>query len=334
MHWLFRKEFYKSSVFLGGYVAVIIVWFVLWFIFNDGIWWLMFLNRIVPYLFVPTLFLLAWVVFSRRYRLLPLIMIPVALFFVLFHPYVLPKVMVSEKTNVDLTVMTFNVRFGNQDYDAVADMILTYQPDLVALQEVQPEMMTALQLFISDAYPYSQMGAVHEYGTTAVFSRHPISDATILDLEADRPAVVVKAEIDGKPITFISSHLLAYGLWWVDWGDIPSVADERTIAQNRQVQILLEEIEQLEGPVILGCDCNSKEISSSYRMLEDVMQNSARQIGWTLRRNEIVNARQDVNLQHIDYIFFQGQINPANIVTIQNKSGSDHFPVFAEFYFN
>ncbi|KAA3660170.1 MAG: hypothetical protein DWQ04_20190 [Chloroflexi bacterium] len=269
----------------------------------------------------------------RRLKYALLLIVPAIIFLFFYHPFVIPHLSSSE-TFSDFSAMTFNVRFGNQDYDAVVNIILTYQPDLVALQEVQPEMMDALQNRLEEVYPYSQMGLVNQYGTTAVFSRYSFSESYILDLEVDRPAVVVKIEINGNDVAFISAHLQAYGLWWVDWKDIPSVANERTKAQNRQAQILIEEVEKQDGIVILGCDCNSKEASSSYRMLANVMQNTARQIGWQLKRSNIVNAKQDVNLQHIDYIFFHGEVKPVNIAAIRNNGGSDHLPVLAEFHFN
>ncbi len=108
----------------------------------------------------------------------------------------------------------------------------------------------------------------NRFGTTAVFSRHPLADSYVLNLQADRPAVVVKTKVNERELTFISAHLLAYGLWWVAWKDIPQVVEQRTGDQNRQVELLLAEIERQEGTVILGCDCNSYETSSSVKILD------------------------------------------------------------------
>ena len=106
----------------------------------------------------------------------------------------------------------------------MANVILTHRPDLIALQEVQPDMMGALKERLEEEYPYSLMGFRKQYGTTAVFSRHPVTDSYVLDLKADRPAVVIKTKIKNREVTFIAAHLLAYGLWWVDWEDVPDIA--------------------------------------------------------------------------------------------------------------
>lgn len=98
--------------------------------------------------------------------------------------------------------------------------------------------------------------------------------------------------------------------------------------------MLVEEVKKHEGIVVLGCDCNSKETLSSYRLLANKMKNAARQVGWRLHRNEFVNVKQDVNIQHIDYIFFHGQIEPIGVFAIKESGGSDHLPVLAQFWLN
>ena len=165
-------------------------------------------------------------------------------------------------------------------------------------------MMKALEERLGTSYPYSQMGNLNDFGTTAVLSRYPFADTDVLDLQADRPAVVVRTKIHEKEITFVSVHLLAYGLQWVKLRDIPATAMKRTLDQNRQVKRLLEEFNNEKGIIILGCDYNSKETSSSYRMLDGRMDNSAHTVGWVWNRSEFANAHPDVTLQHIDYVWY------------------------------
>jgi hypothetical protein len=69
-------------------------------------------------------------------------------------------------------------------------------------------MMDALEERLAIHYPYSQLGLENEFGTTAVFSRYPFTDVYILDLESDRPPVVIKTKILNQEITFVSVHLL------------------------------------------------------------------------------------------------------------------------------
>lgn len=133
-------------------------------------------------------------------------------------------------------------------------------------------------------------------------------------------------------VTFAAVHLRAYGLQWVrPLTSIPQAIVERTNAQNRQVEILLEELQSESGPVVIGCDCNSKETSSSYRMLDGWFETAAYQVGWRLPGNKLAGAAQDTNLQHIDFIWYRGALEPFAAYEIKDRGGSDHHPVLALF---
>jgi endonuclease/exonuclease/phosphatase (EEP) superfamily protein YafD len=132
---------------------------------------------------------------------------------------------------------------------------------------------------------------------------------------------------------FISSHLLAYGLWWVKPVDMPETIVQRTSDQNRQAQLLVAEIQKHEGLVIIACDCNSKETAGSHRILASAMTNAARESGRRIGAKPLANAKQDTDLQHIDYIFYRGDLMPLNVYALQDSGGSDHLPVLALFGF-
>ena len=322
----------KLSNLLYGYVLFTCTWFVLWLTIGDGPWWLTVLNRVVPYLFLPALLFLVWLLRARQYKFTALLILPVSIFSFLYHPYLLPTY--SKPAPADLSVMTYNVLYTNLDYDAVANVVLTHQPDLVALQEVLPEMMSALEDRLAAEYPYSIHGTNQDYAITAIFSRNPLSAADVIEMEDHHRSVIVKTQIDGQDITFVSVHLRAYGLRWVrPVTDIPQAIVEMTNAQNRQVQILLDELKDESGMVIIGCDCNSKETSSSYRMLDEWYENAAYQVGWQLPGIKLAGTRQDTNMQHIDFIWYRGAVEPLATYVIKDKGGSDHHPVLAHFQF-
>lgn len=326
-----KKSLSAFQLLTITYLALIASWYVSWLVVGDGNWWLTVVNRIVPYLFLPVPLILMGVILFRDFKALTTLVPPVLIFVNLYHPYLLPKLPRSDASDAQVRVLTYNVLYSNQDYDAVANIILTYQPDLVALQEVQPEMMEALEETLKASYPFSKMGWEHDYGTTAVFSRHPFTDAYVLDLQVDRPAVVVKTKIYDRKITFVAVHFLAYGLWWEKLKDIPSAVMERTAEQNRQVEILLEKVRNEDGIVLIGCDCNSKETSSSYRLFDQTLNNSARQVGLLVKQSEFIGVHPDVDLQHIDYVWYGGNLNPAEVHRVNASGGSDHLPVLAIF---
>jgi endonuclease/exonuclease/phosphatase (EEP) superfamily protein YafD len=314
------------------HVALILVWFGLWLVVGDGLWWVALLNRIVPQMFAPTPLVILLAVISRQRRLITVSFIPLLVFVALFWPYVIPRP--AQMTGRPaLRVMTYNVLYSNSDYDAVAGVILTYRPDLIALQEVQPKMMSKLTSRLNDTYPYSLMGHEHPYGTAAAFSHYPVVDSYVLDLESDRSAVVLKVKVDGTDATFISAHLLPYGLEWIALPDIPRTVNQRVRDQNRQASLLVQEAQKQDGPVIVACDCNSKETSDPHRILAGQMTSAARVTGWVIGDSMLAGAQQDTDVQHIDYMFYRGSLRATQVYSIRDSGGSDHLPVLALFDF-
>lgn len=315
----------RWGVVTAVYLALIVFWFGLWWLTADRFWPLVMVNRIVPYLFVPALVL--WVIFliKRRWRLALMAGLPLLIFVWFYHPYLWLER--GEVGTAVLRVMSYNVLFSNQNVADVADVIQTYTPDLVALQEVQPRMMAQLQERLAAEYPYSLMGTRHEYGSTAVFSRYPFVDQQIIDLGDDRPATLVVVEVGGERVVFTAVHLRAYGLRWVPLPQIPQAIGERTRLQNRQAELLLAALAEQEGKIIVGCDCNSKESSSSYRMLAETLANAAH----SRPDFSLPGASPDRNVQHIDYILYRGNLRANGTYAIHDSGGSDHRPILAVF---
>lgn len=304
----------------------LVTWFMLWLFTADHFWWMAMLNRAVPYLFVPALVLGVLALIGRSLRLAVLAALPLLLFAWLYWPYLGPRRASSEGAEV-LRVMTYNVLFSNNDADGIAGVIHAYTPDLVALQEVQPGMMAALQKRLTNNYPYALMGTRHDYGTTAVFSRYPLIDQEIIELGDDRPATLVTIEKGDMLITFTAVHLRAYGLRWVPLGQMPEAIAERTYQQNQQAKTLLDALSGRHGTIIIGCDCNSQETSSSYRILQEKLLNAA----WGHARTPPPGTQPDTRLTHIDYILYRGHLKASGAFVIKNTGGSDHHPLLAVF---
>ncbi|MBN2392931.1 MAG: hypothetical protein JXR84_19525 [Anaerolineae bacterium] len=197
-------------------------------------------------------------------------------------------------------------------------------------QEVEEEAMLALTERLQTVYPYSQLGPERKYGTTAIFSQHPLLMGKVLDLESEPAAVLIQAQVGETEVTFVSAHLLAYGLQWVKWYEWPQAVKERTRLQNRQAQFLLEALPGGGEIVLLGCDCNTHETSMSYRILASGLANAAR----VLRQSSTVRlqtARPDRRLRRVDYVFYGGAVRSLGAYRITDTGGSDHLPVLAQF---
>ncbi len=318
-------SFGTRSYFLG-----ITVWLLLWLTIKDGWWPLVLVNRLVFYLFAPLPVLLLANLALRQWRLLGWLVFPAALFGYLYAPYVIPTP--AQAIEPNMSVLTYNVLYSNQDYNAAASVIRTNNPDFVMLQEVRPEMFVELETRLADDYPYAQLGGPHDYGTTAVFSRHPFVESYSLDLENDRPATVAVVEFGGERLMLISAHLNPYGLQYPPLLERPAIINERTRTQNRQAEVILETIAQFDGAVLLGCDCNSVETSETMRMLSQEMTIGQREAG--LRGNgwTVADAEKDDGLRRIDYVLYRGDdLRPTGAYLLNGWGGSDHAPASVRF---
>jgi endonuclease/exonuclease/phosphatase (EEP) superfamily protein YafD len=130
---------------------------------------------------------------------------------------------------------------------------------------------------------------------------------------------------------YFSPDLLAYNLWWTALKDIPATVMERTRNQNHQAEIVLQGINDESGIVIVGCDCNSCETSSSYRILDADLESAARQGEYMVSLDGLPGARQDMAFTHIDYVWPRGGIDPVRVYKILDDGGPDHLPVLALF---
>ncbi|MCI0394067.1 MAG: endonuclease/exonuclease/phosphatase family protein [Chloroflexi bacterium] len=289
----------------------------------------------VPYLFVPAPLALGLAVRSRQKKVVVLALAPLLIFARLYGAYFVPRP-ARPADPPDLRVMSYNVLFANNDVEAVVQIVERYRPDLLALQEVRPRMMSELSERLADSYPYAMAGEYQRYqeryGTTAAFSRYPLLARQVLDLGAERQAIVLRVIAGEHEVVFIAAHLLAYNMQFVPLGEWPQAANQRVQDQNEQAQRILAEGQREPADVfILACDCNSQETASSYLILAEYLTNTARSAGWRWSQAPPAGAGRDHNLLHIDYIFYRGPVTATGVYTVDNKGGSDHRAVVADF---
>jgi vancomycin resistance protein VanJ len=306
------------------------LWYTAWQLAGDRGWWLTLINYTATNLFFPAPIFLLWALWRRSSMLTAAALLPLALFATIIWPQ--PAARAPQPAQAaTLRIMTFNVLYSNADVGAIVKVVGDYRPDLIAFQEVTPEMMRALSAALGAQYPYAQFGAEHPYGSVAAFSQHPLARKRTLDFGVDRAAVILEALVHGRRVQFVAAHLTAYGLHNVPLWGVPARAEQETRNRAAQVRLLLEEIGRTPGEiVILACDCNSPETASATRMLESELTNTAQQVGWWPATGRL-RGMPDLDPRHIDYVFYRGQLAPRGIAVAPEAAGSDHRPVVAEF---
>lgn len=310
------------------YASGTIVWIGFWLFHDDPDWWLILLNHFGS---LPLLLMLPLgCIVNCHWRLVSLLLPALIFLFALFGAYWRPTI--SPETQPDLIVMSYNVLYSNDDFAAVESILRTYQPDLVALQEVGPELFAYLQTNLADRYVAFHKADDPDHSTTAILSRYPLQNVAIVDLGAIRPAVVADLRVGEQTVTFISAHLLYYGWLRLPWAEFPTKTKEVHHLQNQQAQFLVAELERRATDiVILGCDCNSVDTSTTQVYLNRHFTNAAKASGWVLPQPQFPRLGPFYFPQRVDYIFYRGGLIPQGTYTIYVSGGSDHFPVIGYF---
>jgi endonuclease/exonuclease/phosphatase family metal-dependent hydrolase len=233
-----------------------------------------------------------------------------------------------------IKVLSYNIHHANPpakpgviDIAAIAQVIKTCQPHLVALQEVDVQTkrsgdtlnqakalaaLTGMYHFFGKAINYDG----GEYGV-AILSKYPIKDVKVHQLPSDtathgEPRILLVTAVTlpgGNIIHFANTHM-----------------DAQRSAVNRELQIkkILEITAGIKTPIIIAGDFNATPESSVIQQLDQRFSRTCNTCGFTIPN---INPNKT-----IDFIAF----TPASTFTvvkhevIPEHHASDHLPVLAE----
>ena len=230
---------------------------------------------------------------------------------------------------VRVAVLTYNIYHGEDanggsNLDAVAGIINSLEPDLVALQEVDNKTgrakgldlttelsrRTGMQGIFGKAMDYDGGG----YGE-AVLSRHPIIETknNLLPHTAKaepRAALEVHIELPGgAKMAFVGTHL-----------------DHQRDQSNRMMQVkrIMELYENYDLPIVLAGDLNATPGSDPINLL-------SRQWSGAARDDPQPTFPSIKPARKIDYIMYKpnARWKVVEVRVIDEKVASDHCPVLA-----
>ncbi|MEN3941943.1 endonuclease/exonuclease/phosphatase family protein [Prosthecobacter sp. SYSU 5D2] len=238
-----------------------------------------------------------------------------------------------------LRVMTYNVHGcvgmdAQQDEKRIADVIATFQPDVVALQELDVARSRSRGVdqarILADRlkmnfYFHPALSHLSEHYGDAILSRLPMTlvkkgilPTTTSRLAFEpRGALLVRLEVDGQPVFLLNTHL---GLSW----------DER-----------LAQTEALLGPEWMGrpggqarfilCgDLNAIPGSLVHRTFKSRLQDVQ---SWTFLTRPRATFPSRMPLVRLDYIFINEGLAVQDVQVPNNmltRNASDHLPLIAD----
>ena len=106
-----------------------------------------------------------------------------------------------------------------------------------------------------------------------------------------------------------------------------TLVKERYGHREKETMQLKQMIQDLDGPVLLMCDCNMTDTSEAYARLDTVLDDSFRETGWGM--GHTLQPPQLFPVQRIDYVWHTDEFE-ALYAYVGQDGGSDHLPIVAK----
>lgn len=149
-----------------------------------------------------------------------------------------------------------NVLSSNKDYQQVVENILTENPDIIGLQEVDNSWINHLMV-IREHYPFAvEVPRPDNFGI-ALYSKFPITNSDVQSLGSlGLPSIEAQVVVNNEPIYLLLTHPL------------PPVSQQHYDARNAQLKDVAKRIKEIDGAKIVLGDLNTTVWTSAYKTLE------------------------------------------------------------------
>ena len=321
------------------YSGMVLLWIVFHGALGDSVWWLALVNAFVPYLFLPLVLFVAAALALRQRTLLASILLPILIFLALYGHLFLPRLRpATDATQPAITVVSFNLwAFSRQP--ELLDLVLgDGSADIVALQEVSPQMWQLLERTAIDTYPYRLYDDTMPPFGLAIISRHPITPVALSHLSGSEGHVLAaNVNVNGHYVLFYNLHLPALNaLAYADSGRPMAVQIDPVVRQRADlVDRLAACIQSRSLPVIVAGDLNGTDQGDPHRLLATVVTDAHDAAGWGFGhtfpsysgrwRGIPIPSR----LMRLDMVFHSDEFVALECAPIRELGESDHHPVSA-----
>lgn len=322
------------------YAGLIILWFVLHRWLGDTVWWLALLNSFTPYFFLPLVLILPACFVCRQWSFRVSVIPSVLIFLILYGHLFLPNWSRPSTTNATtLTIMTFNIWGGSKSKETARVILDNGSPDIVAIQELTPQMAEILLEEVGEIYPFQILKPESQHRGVGILSRYPLTELDSNHLfDPDWQLQIMQVEVDNHSFTFYNVHPQATNIL-VYFESGTAVADEvQNSFQNRKrlMQRLIADFEKKQGPIVVVGDFNSTDQSDIYTLLNNRLTDAHQAAGWGFGHTFPAYAGSFRGIpilpkqMRIDMIFYSEEFSALSSRVGSTYGESDHLPVLAQ----
>ena len=219
-----------------------------------------------------------------------------------------------------LLVVTYNLAYAVEIDRAIA--VLGEPPfthaDIVLMQEMDAEGCERIAAALGLRYVYYPASVAQngrDFGT-AVFSVHPIT--------SDHKLILPYAEpLNGRRRNATAARLMVSGRPLSVWSVHASVITLGLGARLDQAQTVIDDTEQVDGPVIVGGDFNTADPDSARQTVELFDANGLR---WGSSGSGSTSRSAGLDFL-LDFVFTRG-LTVVDAGVFRGDAGSDHQPIW------
>lgn len=318
------------------YALALLIWFAGRVYLGDQSIYILALSYLGVWLFFPLVVFIPWALLKRDALGALALLIPVFLFIRFYGSTFIPKPRISDRPQTSVTVMTFNLQCSNGNAESILAMLESYQPEVLALQEVTEVYKENLVGVLTQRYTYH---AFFEPAGLAIFSQHPILSQEVFP---SHPWPIQSAVIQVERTSFqlINGHLAKPGVLQVLVTRQISQVRDLAAARVSQIDQIMHAINLAGLPAIVASDANMTDLTSSYARITADLRDAYKDRGWGLGHTFLMprgfEIRTGINLpfQRIDYLFYTPDISVTWVQVLKDDTGSDHRPLWAQFDLN
>lgn len=279
-------------------------------------------NSYFHLLILPAVILLPLSLLLRRRWLVIELAAPFFFFISTYGGQFLPRNVNVPADVPQLHLLSFNINKDNQQVDQMIRVIRDSNADVVAIQELSPQLAKAADEQLADLYSYRAFHPQTDFSGQGVLSRYPLSNDEFWQINLGHQHVDV--DWNGQTITLFNVH------------PIHPLRGFRFDGEARAMEVndVLRRTETITTPLLIVGDFNMTNLSDDYARVTDRYGDTYEQVGWGMGFGfpNFANAfhiRFIPPLARIDYIFHDTHFQPVEIYVGNDSAGSDHFPVYA-----
>ncbi|MDA8219627.1 MAG: endonuclease/exonuclease/phosphatase family protein [Dehalococcoidales bacterium] len=323
------------------YCALLAAWYLLGLSPAGGWWPYRLASLFAIWLFLPLPALLLYAAWRRRWQAMALLTLPLALLAVQYGYLLLPRQ--AAASGVPLRVMTANLLSSNAEVGALGVAIAKEHPDLLAVQELNPDLAKGLAAQVGREFPYVLLYPDESYPTLGLYSRFPLAASAVSDNGGDGcPCQQATADVNGRAVTVLNVHPPRPTLGFRRIGPVPVPTTFDTARRDRALGAIVARAQTIAGPLIVLGDFNTSDRDPAYGMLAGTLDDAFRAAGWGPGYTFPSRSSFDgwpsqgggieifyLPVVRIDYVFTSPGWTPTGAQVV-NVPGSDHLSVVAD----